>query len=671
MSKMSKWYGIMTVVVVSAVLGAAPVSAATITVNDMGDNTNDDSVVTLREALISCNTNVDLNDEVEGQRSGSYVTGGGASGDVIVFDPALHGASITLDKDDALLRDLVVTDDLTITGNAANRVTITTPGSQSPYFRILTISGTSTVVVDGIRFYRGRWPDKGTDASSVEVRRGGAIYGVDDSVLTVRDCVFEQNCASRDGAQPSGGAIYTEGDLAVEDCSFTEQSSNYGQRGTAMNLAVVGTEVDPCTVSVSGSTFQGHNQLAGYDEGRAAAFYGQYVDATISNCTMSDFDMAGNVTYFGGLISVDDGDLTVAECTLDDCISSGRMSGAGISHRWGTLTVTDTTIQNCRLEADREGKGAGIYHTDGSMVVRNSTIQGNYGQSGNNYYPHGGGIYCGVNSDLVVVDSCINSNESHNTSGGVGNRNNLGGGVYYAPGSSSYTGRFDNVTFTGNMVTGPFDPTVAREDGGGALAVASGTAILRNCTIVRNCAFHAGGGVHRDGGTVSLYNCIVAGNASSDPVRNDLSGTFNEVRNCIIGDTNDVDITTSANNIMGPDLSGNPKVGDNLTTYYSDAVTDVAVEDYAAARAHLDNVLTALKMTTAAGTTEGGDTAYHALDAASVAGNAGDDDYADGTLGGSAILYDQRGENHPRLNQTVDIGAYEFSWPKGTVISIK
>ncbi|MBL7077832.1 MAG: hypothetical protein ISS31_10205 [Kiritimatiellae bacterium] len=665
---MSKWIGMMMVLVVSLVLSAAPAWAATITVNDMGDNTNDDSVVTLREALISCNTDVDLNDEVAGQRSGGYVTGGGASGDVIVFDASLYGQTNNL-ADAVGFRSLEITDDVRITGDDTDNIVIRPSNN---YYRLVTVSQSATVIIEGMTIRDGSFRGLNYNEDTYDKANGGAVWATNNTSLTFRHCLFANNKQSSNGGSGYGGAIYTRGDLTVENCEFDRQRAYDNSKNSlsGLNLYVLGTVSDQLAVSLANVTMVG-NDTGTLNVKQGAVLAGEYCDVTMVSCTFTNFplDSSGSTGEFGGgLIYLNNGDLALDSCLLaDGRAESLRLYGAGICHLNGTLTLLNSTIRNCKAGNDRQGYGGAIYHTDGAVIVSNCTIEGNSAACEGGRYPAGGGIWCGANSDLDVIDSYIGDNTCGATDS-VGTKQTRGGGVYFA-GGAGYTARFDNVTFSGNVMEG----TNANTSGGGALAVLSGDAVLRNCTVVRNAAHYQGGGVYRVGGLIYLYNCIVAGNASSDPELNDLAGYISEAQSCIIGDAINVGtIAVSVGNITGPDLSGNPKVGVDLTSYYSDAVTDVAVEDYAAARAHLDNVLTALKMTTAAGTTEGGDTAYHALDPASVAVDAGDDDYADGTLGGVAILYDQRGVGFARAVETVDIGAYElFIPPAGTVVSIK
>jgi len=85
--------------------------------------------------------------------------------------------------------------------------------------RIFTISGNNnTVTFIGITFING----KSTNAN------GGAIYNPTKSSLIFIDCTFINNHASYTSSYYYGGAIYSNGQLTVDNCEFYNNSATWG-----------------------------------------------------------------------------------------------------------------------------------------------------------------------------------------------------------------------------------------------------------------------------------------------------------------------------------------------------------------------------------------------------------------------------------------------------------
>lgn len=629
--------------------------AATITVNDTGDNTNDDAVVTLREALLSCNQNADLNDEVAGQRSGSYVTGGGTNGDVIQFDASLYGRTITL-SNAAGFYSLPVGDDVRIAGNAGNKVQIRCAAGT---FRLLTLAQPKTLQVEGIAFSGGssqdpaQYPYVGSD--TYKIGFGGVACATSGTAMIFSDCLFATNSCQR--AFGGGGALYTQGDLTLRSCRFYQNGfSGMQDRGHGATVRVDGASNALATLVVTNCTF---SNPTGYSGSDGAAFYGQYCNAAFHDTVCTNFTLNyGNVSPdSGGILGLKYGNLTVVDCTLGDCRNGVFISGGAIQVANGDLQISGSEVYLCGSgygTVFRWGCGGGIYHAAGNMTISNCLIRNNFAHE-NTYGEYGGGIYS-TSTNLLIVDTSIidNTNQQY-TAGKAG----YGGGLYWG----GTTAELVNVTISGNICGG----TNGTRRGGG-IFMNAGTMTLRNCTVVGNSASENGGGIWRQGGTLNLFNTIVAANAgpSVTPVYNDLYGTVASSQNSLVGNTNNATITLQAGSILGPDLSANPRVGVDLSAGYAAANSDVSATNSAAARSDLDSVLTALKIATNA-TSTGSGTLAHALDKNSVAVNAGNNRYADGTLGGSAIAFDPRGTGYPRIaDRVVDLGAYEVQPPLGS-----
>jgi CSLREA domain-containing protein/uncharacterized repeat protein (TIGR01451 family)/prepilin-type N-terminal cleavage/methylation domain-containing protein len=262
-------------------------------------------------------------------------------------------------------------------------------------------------------------------------------------------------------------------------------------------------------------------------------------------------------------------------------ISNGR---AGIANS-GNMTVLRCAIADNFLTPDvQPSSGAGINNT-GTMLIQDSTISGNTAYSG-------GGIL------NVGLDSAR---------------------------PASMTLR--NCTISGNKATG-----VGSYFGGGAIEnLADAQLTLEQCTITANSAhdtlYDNRAGIRMGGGSLTISNTIVAGNAGQDiettnywfprtiPISN---GGYN-----FIGNNQTVEATFPAGTPSGTSFAGTPA-------------------------APLDPKLLPLA-------DNGGPTGTCAIADGSLLLNAGDP-----AVTASPTLYDQRGPGFPRvIGGRMDIGAFE------------
>lgn len=264
------------------------------------------------------------------------------------------------------------------------------------------------------------------------------------------------------------------------------------------------------------------------------------------------------------------------------------------------------TLRNSVVSGNHSSlKGGGIANNSGNLTISNSTVSDNTAER------NGGGISSESSVAALIVN---NSTVSGNTANGVssitdGSANGDGGGIYNG-GALNVT----NSTITGNH--------------SGATAVtASGTGI--------------GGGIYA-GGSEIINNTIVAGNVhgsifsfNEDDI---FFGTIETANNNLIGDAASSGGAGIINGVNG-NIVGNNGVG----TIDINTVLDTTLAD------------------------NGGKTPTHALVAGSPAIDAGSNARAMGA-NGFPLTTDQRGAGFPRvIGGTVDIGAFEFNNPCGTV----
>lgn len=221
-------------------------------------------------------------------------------------------------------------------------------------------------------------------------------------------------------------------------------------------------------------------------------------------------DMNGHVINRNRTESEDAGYVFKVESGANLTIENGRItggkdngSGGGI-YNLGTLTLNEVVIIN---NASTE-TGGGIYcHTgsrfnmNGGGVINNQTT----GHGGSNVPAGGGGIHANEVIEFVMNNVVVTQNTT----------NSKGGGIRLKTGN--ITTSINNCVITNNVVT---DNSNAQSKGGGIFFEQSSnnTAIL-NVTggmICENSVKNEGGGIYIMSGIVSIQNCDVLGNMSSD-----------------------------------------------------------------------------------------------------------------------------------------------------------
>jgi hypothetical protein len=218
---------------------------------------------------------------------------------------------------------------------------------------------------------------------------------------------------------------------------------------------------------------------------------------------------AGILTVNGNsasrILLINGGTVKLSGLTLakgDSDLAAPPAGGAGIQN-FGTCAINNVAFLN-----NTNGNYGGAIYNAGTLTCTNCTLAN--GKSVN-----GGGLY---NKNVATLKNCtISGNDTYSgsLSGGGGGIFNLGTLV------------LDTCTLAGN----------SGKSGGGAI-VALGSATITSCSIVGNNGnLQGGGGVNLDGGTASIRNTIVAGNAGT--IGPDCAGLFTSSGYNLIGKTND------------------------------------------------------------------------------------------------------------------------------------
>lgn len=414
-------------------------------------------------------------------------------------------------------------------------------------------------------------------------------------------------------------------DLTIRNGRAESNGGGGGLRGNHIALTMTNVVV---------KENEAHNE--GTYTGAGGGLYLQNGSASLTNCTICDnFSeesggggiLANNLTTFtveqsticrndGGGILVIYGVATITDTVFDGNIATTTYGGAGLMlNRAGTVVVT-----RCDFVNNRAAFGAGVYTLlSNSVEIIDSTIDANGGTDGDPNTPYkthqGGGIYV-REGPLTITASTISANEAYD-----------GGGIFMTEGSPAIT--VLNSTISNNSA----------DHSGGGVFVEVGDATFNNSTVTGNSANGIegyngdGGGIHNQGGAVTIRNTILAGNidppdAWNTVLADDCSGAGG--------------IVSDGYNILGNDT------GCTFTAAGGDQIGNQA--------APVDPLLGALA-------SNGGPTLTHALDVVSPALDAANP-AVPGSGGSACESHDQRGVLRPADGDPVpgaicDIGAYE------------
>lgn len=375
---------------------------------------------------------------------------------------------------------------------------------------------------------------------------GGGIYN-EAGALTLQHTTVADNSAigtngnstHSTGGLATGGGIYSNDVLIVNNCSITGNSAIAGNGAAGGNaggeasgggihcgrsVIMTNSQVTGNTVRAgnggAGTNYGGKNSGSGGGAGGGA--YGGGVDGaatiTIRSSLISGNAVTGgtgspagrtyNLDVTNGFTSAGNGYAGGA---------GGRGSGGGV-HASGNLNIIDATISGNTVKSGTGGTGG-----DGGNAGK-GLIGGSGGIGGDGGLAHAGGVM--ASGDTVTIrSSTISGNSVHAGKAGAGGA----AGVAANPGvpgtyDDSYGGAFDcygaTVTLSEITVTG----NLARA-GAGIHIGATSTATIQNSTIVLNKSTLHGGGLDvdlTDGGSASVVSTIIALNTAKTNA--DISG---------------------------------------------------------------------------------------------------------------------------------------------------
>lgn len=331
--------------------------------------------------------------------------------------------------------------------------------------------------------------------------------------------VFDNLCTNKWVASAYESNISSDGTFSItaENISNFHLTTLYVDGGTS-NAIESGTWLTPCktvaravqkcnlkeeyTIYVSGTTAE-TDQIAPTKKcnfigmgtsptiGRASSSSGYLMKVSSGNtvnitgininCSLGSSKMPGIQVF---------GTLNVTDSTIENCQNSQQ--GGAINNSIGTVTLTNSTVKNCSST-----QNGGAIYSSGNLSLVNSKIQSNTATS------NGGGIYVDGGRTTIDSTSCIGDSTaiSKSTSSNKSNSASSGGGVYVESG-----------TFTLN---GTLAYNYAAQNGGGAYFATGITPILENATVSLNTTAQKGGNIYNNGSlTIKGTSKIEGGQAT-------------------------------------------------------------------------------------------------------------------------------------------------------------
>jgi len=340
-----------------------------------------------------------------------------------------------------------------------------------------------------------------------------------------------------------------------------------------------------------------------------------------------DVIITGNGGNHNGLVCT--ANAFVADLTVTSCSNTAAWSGGG-----GIRIIPDgagTTVSNCVIvNCAADYAGGGVLMGQPSSLL-NCRIEGNsqtYAAGGG-----GGGVACDV--DSIIRDCTIRGNFA----------------IYDGGGVKAYADiQIYNSTISENG-------SVGNRYGGGIYTDFGG--IVSNCTIANNYATNAiVGGIACWGSGMKLYNCLIAGNSTPSYAGGLLAGEATEIYNCTVAGNSG---SPGGGIYVAPATVTIPCVINTIV--YSNTTDDINF----ATTGFTNSCLPGLSGNgNIGGPPKFVDTANgnYRLQPDSPCINAGlNQDWMTGSLD-----LDDR----PRIcSGTVDMGAFEFYVPAGTVVTIR
>lgn len=175
-----------------------------------------------------------------------------------------------------------------------------------------------------------------------------------DAIVIISNLVLQNGNLTGSGL---GGAIYNEGNLALIDCTLTNNNAHRG--GAIASSGQLG--LINCTLNGNSVADQGMNRASG-----GAIYFGGV--CALANCTVSgNSNNTGGAGNGGGITALSGGTLVLTHVTITNNSIGGSGLGAGVSAVAGSiLSFTNTIIAG--------NSGAANLNSNGTFVTNTTNV---------------------------------------------------------------------------------------------------------------------------------------------------------------------------------------------------------------------------------------------------------------------------------------------------------
>ncbi len=511
-----------TIALLSMVALPALAAENIITVNALSSSnaTVDDSFCTLHEAIKAANDNAN---NADGCAAGSAL-----DDDIIEFDVA------TVEITNGMPN---IKDGLTIRGPVTINAAV---GINPAAFMIRTAPNFDP----GERLVL-------QDVSIVDSTLDNPVIFINNDADQIALDIIGGTFSNNTNSVSNGGVLSVSGNVEVNLNSVT-LTDNEATTGTGGAIALSGNVDGNPTLNLQGGSFAGNKSLANYggaismDEPNASAEMHVINGTTFSGNESTSDSGAIDIVLNGSSLSISN-----ASFIGNKAAGAGGAVGffSNAAPLGSSLSCTACTFSG--NETDGVG-GAVFFGTDAAddtLTITSSTFDANSTiDAGGN---HGGALAIEENTtggQALVVDSTFSNNTSGRHAGAV-----------FCTGGNDQGLRVVNSTFSGN--TSNLD--------GGALRTSCDVS-LNNVTVTNNTAGAGnadadaglGGGIRRNGGSVTVQNSVVAANnIGTADLGEDCSGDVTSAGYNFIGTDTDCAYVPAAGDTVGGAPSEDPMLG--------------------------------------------------------------------------------------------------------------
>ncbi|HOS02351.1 MAG TPA: choice-of-anchor Q domain-containing protein, partial [Candidatus Hydrogenedentes bacterium] len=243
------------------------------------------------------------------------------------------------------------------------------PGSGTAATHVIT--GANDTILDGLYI-------QGGDARGKSAPSGGGLY-VWHMSMTLRDCVFSNNKASRGGALSADSSNINLSRCVFENNMATQTGGGVGIRWS--NLRAIDCVFRGCEASDGGGIWSENSEIAFrkcFFEGNRAQGAGFLGGGAIGASTGTDLlaiacEFTGNIAPAGGVLACEEMALFMANCIAYDN-EAGTAGGVLYSMGFVSGTLGEPRILGCTFYGNKGLMGSAYYSTNGPLPLSENTI---------------------------------------------------------------------------------------------------------------------------------------------------------------------------------------------------------------------------------------------------------------------------------------------------------